>query len=71
MKIKVWDYLDEYAAEKEEIKQAIDEVLNSGFLILGEKVVKFEDSFSSFCGVSYGIGVDNGTDALFLALRSA
>lgn len=70
MKIKVWDYLDEYEVEKEEIKQAIEEVLNSGFLILGEKVKKFEDSFSSFCGVNYGIGVDNGTDALFLALKA-
>jgi len=70
MKIKVWDYLDEYKVEKEEIKQAIEEVLNSGYLILGEKVKNFEESFSSYCGVSYGVGVDNGTDALFLGLKA-
>jgi aminotransferase EvaB len=70
MKIKVWDYLNEYKAEKNEIQKAIEEVLSSGYLILGEKVKSFEESFSSYCGVKYGVGVDNGTDALFLGLKA-
>jgi len=70
MKIKVWDYLSEYKSEKKEIEQAIEEVLTSGYLILGEKVKGFEEAFSSFCGVNFGIGVDNGTDALFLSLKA-
>ena len=70
MKIKVWDYLKEFNVEKEEIQQAIEEVLNSGYLILGEKVKSFEKAFSSFCGVEFGVGVDNGTDALFLGLKA-
>jgi aminotransferase EvaB len=70
MKIKVWDYLDEYEVEKEEINQAIEDVLKSGYLILGEKVKNFEESFSSYCGVRFGVGVDNGTDALFLGLKA-
>lgn len=70
MKIKVWDYLNEYENEKDEIHQAIDEVFISGQLILGEKVRSFENAFSAYCGVPYGVGVDNGTDALFLALRA-
>ena len=70
MKIKVWDYLNEYKDEKEEIEKAIDEVLSSGYLILGEKVKSFEKSFSQWCGVTFGVGVDNGTDALFLGLKA-
>lgn len=70
MSIKVWDYLKEYAEEKNEIQSAINEVLNSGYLILGEKVKKFEDQFSSYCNVKYGVGVNSGTDAIFLGLKA-
>jgi dTDP-3-amino-2,3,6-trideoxy-4-keto-D-glucose/dTDP-3-amino-3,4,6-trideoxy-alpha-D-glucose/dTDP-2,6-dideoxy-D-kanosamine transaminase len=70
MKIKVWDYLNEYKAEKKEIEQAIEDVLTSGSLILGDKVKSFEEAFSTWCGVNYGVGVDNGTDALFLGLKA-
>jgi aminotransferase EvaB len=70
MSIKVWDYLIEYAEEKKEILSAIEEVLDSGWLILGQKVKDFEEQYSRFCGVKYGIGVANGTDAIFLALKA-
>jgi len=68
--IKVWDYLKEYRNEKDEIFAAIEDVLSSGWLILGDHVKKFETSFASYCGVSYGVGVNSGTDALFLALKA-
>ena len=68
--IKVWDYLTEYAEEKNEILSAITEVLDSGWLILGDKVKKFEERYARYCGVKYGIGVANGTDAIFLALKA-
>ena len=70
MAIKVWDYLVEYAQEKKEILSAIEEVLDSGWLILGQKVKSFEEQYAAFCGVKYGIGVANGTDAIFLALKA-
>jgi aminotransferase EvaB len=68
--IKVWDYLKEYDREKEEIHAAIESVLASGWLILGEQVKAFEQAFAGYCGVSYGVGVNSGTDALFLALKA-
>lgn len=68
--IKVWDYLPEYHAEKEEIHAAIEEVLESGWLILGEQVKQFESEFSSYCGTQSGVGVNSGTDALFLGLAA-
>jgi aminotransferase EvaB len=70
MAIKVWDYLVEYEQEKKEILSAIEEVLDSGWLILGQKVKNFEEQYSAYCGVKYGIGVANGTDAIFLALKA-
>jgi dTDP-3-amino-2,3,6-trideoxy-4-keto-D-glucose/dTDP-3-amino-3,4,6-trideoxy-alpha-D-glucose/dTDP-2,6-dideoxy-D-kanosamine transaminase len=68
--IKVWDYLKEYEEEKKEIHKAIEEVLISGTLILGGKVKMFEEEFSSFCGAKYGVGVNSGTDAIFLGLKA-
>ena len=68
--IKVWDYLDDYEREKGETHEAIEQVLRSGWLILGQQVQQFESSFAAYCGVSYGVGVNSGTDALFLGLKA-
>jgi aminotransferase EvaB len=68
--IKVWNYLREYDAEKKELLAAIERVLNSGFLILGQKVKEFEREFARYCGVEWGVGVNSGTDALFLGLKA-
>jgi dTDP-3-amino-2,3,6-trideoxy-4-keto-D-glucose/dTDP-3-amino-3,4,6-trideoxy-alpha-D-glucose/dTDP-2,6-dideoxy-D-kanosamine transaminase len=70
MVIKVWDYLTEYAQEKKEILSAIEDVLDSGWLILGQKVKDFEEAYAKYCETAYGIGVGNGTDAIFLALKA-
>jgi aminotransferase EvaB len=70
MTVKVWDYLKEYEKEKDEIYAAIEKVLKSGSLILGKSVKKFEEEFSKYCGVNFGIGVNSGTDALFLGLKA-
>jgi len=70
MRIKLFDYLEDLKKEKEEIYHAIDEVFNSGSLILGEKVKNFEERFSLYCGRKFGVGVGNGTDAIFLALKA-
>ncbi|RJO59853.1 DegT/DnrJ/EryC1/StrS family aminotransferase [candidate division WS5 bacterium] len=70
MMIKSWDYLKEYENEKHEIHAAIEKVLSSGRLILGESVKNFEEAFAKYCGVKYGIGVNSGTDAIFLGLKA-
>jgi aminotransferase EvaB len=70
MSIKVWDYLEEFEDEKAEIYSAIDKVMHSGRLILGESVRNFEAAFASYCGVKHGVGVDNATNGLFLALKA-
>ena len=70
MSIKVWDYLDEYLDNRDAILEAVDRVFRSGQLILGPHVKQFETAFAAYCGVSHGIGVDNGTNALMLGLKA-
>ena len=70
MQVKVWSYIKEYNNEKVEIHQAIEQVLNSEYLILGDNVKCFENEFASYCSSKYGIGVNSATDALFFALKA-
>ncbi|MBI4931765.1 MAG: DegT/DnrJ/EryC1/StrS family aminotransferase [Bacteroidetes bacterium] len=55
---------------KQELLSAVEKVLVSGQFILGEEVKKFETSLAKIAGTKYAIGVDNGTDALVLALKA-
>ena len=64
------DLKSEYAEIKEEIAQATQRVLKSGWFILGEEIKKFEEEFSKYIGTKYGVGVNSGSDALFLALKA-
>jgi len=70
MPIQAWDYRREYEAERADILDAVDKVLRSGRLILGDSVREFESRFAARCGVAHGVGVNSGTDALFLALKA-
>ena len=60
----------EYEEIRAEINQNIQRVLNNGFFILGEEVKKFEDDFSEYINAKYTVGVNSGSDALFLAVKS-
>jgi dTDP-3-amino-2,3,6-trideoxy-4-keto-D-glucose/dTDP-3-amino-3,4,6-trideoxy-alpha-D-glucose/dTDP-2,6-dideoxy-D-kanosamine transaminase len=68
--IRVWDYRAEYEAERDDTLAAVDQVLRSGRLILGDSVRAFEHELAAYCGARHGVGVNSGTDALVLALRA-
>lgn len=68
MEVRVWSYLKEYASTKEEILKAVEDVFESGQLILGAKGKLFEQAYAEYCGVNYGVGCDNGTNAISMAL---
>jgi len=53
-----------------EYRSRFEEVLNSGWFILGNQVQEFENKFARYCGTKFCVGVANGLDALTLALRS-
>ena len=71
MTVGVWNYTSEYADEREDILSAVDSVFSSGRLVMGPSVEAFEKEFGNFIGSSYCVGVDNGTNAVKLALEAA
>lgn len=70
MSIRVWGYLEEYEQEREDVLDAVDTVFRSGQLVLGDSVRGFEESFAGYHGAGSCVSVDNGTNALVLALRA-
>lgn len=59
-----------YQAQRDDIRTRVLSVLEGGNYVLGPEVESFEQSFSAYCQVAYGIGVNSGTDALILTLRA-
>lgn len=55
---------------REQIDNAIKEVLDSGYYILGQKVKEFETNFANYIGTKYCVGTANGLDALTLILKA-
>lgn len=70
MHIPLLDLKAQYLTIKEEIDQAVMEVLSSAKYILGPQMKAFEDEIAAFCGVKHAVAVANGTDALVLALKA-
>lgn len=70
MNVPFFNYQRFLSAHSSEIDEVIHKVLSSGTLILGDCVKHFEREFATYTGTSYAIGVANGTDALFLALKA-
>lgn len=55
---------------RDEVLREFDAILKDMNLLLGPNVQAFEREFASYCGVSHGIAVSSGTDALFAALAA-
>ena len=70
MDIPLVDLKAQYDAIKVEIDQAIRNVIYDAAFIKGRYVKDFEDIFARTIGVKHCIGVGNGTDALFIAMRT-
>lgn len=69
--VPMFDYRAQLAPLRDEMLAAITRVLDSGTLILGPEVERFERAFAAAQGGGHGVGVNSGTDALvcaFLAL---
>ena len=64
------DLKSPYWEIKQELDDAYDRVMPSGWYILGDEVDSFEREFASYCGVKHCIGAGNGLEALHLILRA-
>ncbi len=54
----------------DEINEAFQRVLRSGHFVLGPEVEAFESEVANFLGVRFAIGLNSGTDALTIGLKS-
>jgi dTDP-4-amino-4,6-dideoxygalactose transaminase len=70
MQIPFLDLKSQYEAIKEDIDEAIAKVIKEAAFVGGEYVKRFEEEFAGFCQAKYCVGVGNGTDALFIALKA-
>lgn len=67
--MKLFDLDEQYTVIKKDFLKKLNPILeNSGF-ILGQEVKAFEGEFAKYCNAKYGVGVNSGTDALFLSLK--
>lgn len=68
--IPMVDLQEEWKLLKKPIIEMVEEVLESGNYVLGEKGELLEKLVADYVDVEYAIGVANGTDALTLALKA-
>ena len=68
--IKYLDLLKVNALYDAEIRQAVADVLDSGWYLKGEATHRFEQHYAEYIGTRHCIGCANGLDALTLILRA-
>lgn len=62
------DLFAQYTSTKKEIDTTLKEIIRKSAFIGGEYVEKLEKELAKFCDTKYAIGVNSGTDALYLSL---
>jgi dTDP-4-amino-4,6-dideoxygalactose transaminase len=69
-RIPLVDLQAQYVGLREQMQAVFEEVASKASFIKGPYVAAFERSFAEFCGMPHSVGVANGTEALFLALKA-
>ena len=71
MNIPLLDLKAQYETIKEEVKESINNVLESQHFIMGPNVERLEKEVAKFVHAKYAVGVSSGTDALLISLMAA
>lgn len=71
MQVKFFDPGKGYLKIKDEIDATIQDILARGQLILREEGDEFEKTLAKLSGTEFALGLNSGTDALHLALKTA
>jgi dTDP-4-amino-4,6-dideoxygalactose transaminase len=70
IKIPFLDIGATYRELKDELDEAYQRVMSSGWYLLGAELEKFESEWAAYCRAGHCAGVASGLDALTLALRA-
>lgn len=68
--IPILDLQPQIQAHWDEFNSAFQRVMKSGQFILGPEEKAFERECATYLGVKHAIGLNSGTDALYIALRA-
>jgi len=66
MKVGFYGHVRQYHSLKQEIDAAMLAVIESGNYVLGPTLARFEKELAAYFGMKHAIGVNSGTDALWL-----
>ena len=69
--IPILDLAPGIEGQWEELQTALASVVKGGHFILGPEVKAFEKEVAAYLGAKHAIGVNSGTDALFIGLKAA
>jgi len=69
-KVPFVNFPEHYKTIREEVLKVMDDVLSRGDLILRKDVEEFEKNIADFVGTKYAVGLNSGTDAMFLSLEA-
>lgn len=70
MKVNFLDLKAQYRQIKSEVDTAWQDILERTAYVGGSAIGEFECAFAGYCNATYAVGVANGTDALWLAMRA-
>ena len=70
LRVPLLDLKAQYETIRDEIRSALDRVLESQHFILGPEVEVLEREVAAYSQCRFGIGVSSGTDALLVALMA-
>jgi dTDP-4-amino-4,6-dideoxygalactose transaminase len=70
-KVAYTDFPQQFERDEAALTDAFKRVMSAGDFILRDEVTKFEESMAKYLGVKHVIGVNSGTDALYLSVKAA
>lgn len=68
--VPLLDLKAQYATIREEVRAAVDRVIEAQHFILGPEVEALEREIAEYSGCAHAIGVSSGTDALLVSLMA-
>jgi dTDP-4-amino-4,6-dideoxygalactose transaminase len=69
-KVRFVNYPRQYQQHKKEFDGVFEEIMSGGDFILRRHLEEFEKRIATYVGTKYAIGVNSGTDALYLSARA-
>ena len=70
MKAPFYGHVRQYHNLKAELDKAIVDVLETGQYVMGPTLARFEQELADYFGMKYAVGVNSGTDAIWMPLMA-